>query len=161
MGKSKASSHDDSPAREVAELLRALLHAFLSESSPAWIGLELTLPQLRAVFVVAHNKASSIAQIAQAIGVGEPTASHLVSRLVRADLVDRREDSADRRRVIVRLSKAGEELIEKLLGWEKLFGQWLHRVSNEDLISLRDGLHAIRNALPGRMGYENTPGRGS
>jgi DNA-binding MarR family transcriptional regulator len=88
-----------------------------------------------------------VMQIAKHLGVGEPTASHLVDKLVQAGLVDRSEDPMDRRRAIVRLSLAGEELIEKLLGWEEFLGGWLHKVPEEDLSLFRHGLSAIVNGI--------------
>jgi DNA-binding MarR family transcriptional regulator len=138
---------DDPLMRDVIELLRELLHAFLMASVPAWIDLQLTLPQLRTVFIVAHNKTSSVIQIAKHLGIGEPTASHLIDKLVQASLVDRREDPVDRRRAIISLSPAGEELIEKLLGWEEFLGGWLHKIPEEELCHFRQGLNAIVNEI--------------
>jgi DNA-binding MarR family transcriptional regulator len=147
MEKPETLSADDPLVRNVVELLRELLHAFLMASVPAWVDLQLTLPQLRTVFIIAHNKTSSVMQIAQHLGIGEPTASHLIDKLVQAGLVDRSEDPMDRRRAIVRLSPAGEELIEKLLGWEEFLGGWLHKVPEEDLALFRHGLTVIMNEI--------------
>ena len=89
-------------------------------------------------------------QVAKHLGIGEPTASYLVDKLVRAGLVDRSEDPMDRRRAIVRLSPMGEELIEKLLGWEEFLGEWLHKVPEEDLSRFQHGLNAIINEMHGQ-----------
>jgi DNA-binding MarR family transcriptional regulator len=150
MEKPEKLSSDDPLVREVVELLRELLHAFLMASVPAWLDLQLTLPLLRTLFIVAHNKTSSVMQIARHLGIGEPTASHLIDRLVQADLVNRSDDPMDRRRAMVRLSPVGEELIEKLLGWEEFLGGWLHQVPAEDLSHFRHGLNAIMNEIHGQ-----------
>jgi DNA-binding MarR family transcriptional regulator len=150
MKKPDILSSDGPLVHDVVELLRELLHAFLMASVPAWLDLQLTLPQLRTLFIVAHNKTSSVMQIARHLGIGEPTASHLVDKLVQAGLVDRSEDPMDRRRAMVRLSPAGEELIEKLLGWEEILGEWLHKVPGKDLSQFRHGLNAIVNEIRGR-----------
>lgn len=134
---------NDPVVRDVVELLRDLLHALLKASGPAWLDLQLTLPQLRALFLIAHNKSSSVMQISKQLAIGEPTTSHLIDRLVQAGLVDRREDPADRRRAIVQLARAGQTLIEKLLGWEAFLGGWLYQLPHEDLIPFRNGLNAI------------------
>jgi DNA-binding MarR family transcriptional regulator len=154
MKKPKTLSSDGPLVRDVVELLRELLHAFLMASVPAWLDLQLTLPQLRTLFIVAHNKTSSVMQIARHLGIGEPTASHLIDRLVQAGLVDRSEDPMDRRRAIVRLSPAGEELIEKLLGWEEILGEWLHKVPGKDLSQFRHGLNAIIDGIHGQATNE-------
>jgi MarR family transcriptional regulator, organic hydroperoxide resistance regulator len=143
MAKADTSSSNDPLAGDVVELFRELFHALLASSAPAWVDLRLTVPQLRTVFIVLHDKTSSVTRVAQQLGVGEPTASHLVEKLVRAGLVERTEDPADRRRARVRLAPEGEALIEKLLGWEDLLAGWLHKVSPEDLAHFRQGLGAI------------------
>jgi DNA-binding MarR family transcriptional regulator len=143
MKKPEMTRSDDAIAREVVDLLRELLHALLISSIPTWIDLQLTLPQLRTVFTIAHHNASSVVQIARHLGIGEPTASHLIDKLVQAGLVERSEDPQDRRRAQVQLSPAGGELIEKLFGWEDFLGGWLNQVPAEDLSFLRRGLSAI------------------
>jgi DNA-binding MarR family transcriptional regulator len=148
MKKNEKASSGDPLIPDVVELLRELLHALLMASVPAWLELQLTLPQLRTLFIIAHNKSSSVVQISKHLGVGEPTASHLVDRLVQAGLVDRSEDPMDRRRAIVRLSSAGQDLIEELLGWEKFLGGWLHNVPEKDLLLFQRGLTAIMNEIP-------------
>jgi DNA-binding MarR family transcriptional regulator len=138
----KTNSND--PLRQnVVELLRELLHAFLSASVPAWVDLQLSLPQLRTLFIIAHNKTSSVIQIAQHLGIGEPTASHLIEKLVQEDLVDRRDDPMDRRRAIIQLSGKGEKLIDRLLGWEEVLGGWMHQIPENDLVQFQRGLEAI------------------
>ena len=143
MEKPEMSSSDETLVRDVVDLLREMLHALLMSSIPAWIDLQLTLPQLRTIFIIAHHYASSVVQISQQLGIGEPTASYLVDKLVQAGLVERNEDPQDRRRAMIRLSPAGGELIEKLFGWEEFLGGWLHQIPNEDLSLLRRGLDAI------------------
>jgi DNA-binding MarR family transcriptional regulator len=151
MEKSDAPPADDALIRDVIEGLRELLHRVLISSVPAWMDLRLTVPQLRALFAVAHvHQGCSVTQIARFLGIGEPTASHLIERLVRAGLVDRGEDPADRRRAVVRLSAEGQRLIEKLLGWQDLLGGWLGEIPREDLVSFRSGLNKLVITLQDR-----------
>jgi MarR family transcriptional regulator, organic hydroperoxide resistance regulator len=145
MGKPEILSKNDPILHDVVDLFRELLHAVLSASGPVWIDLQLTLPQLRTLFIVAHNKTSSVMQIAKHLGIGEPTASHLIEKLVQAGLVDRSDDPMDRRRAIIQLSSLGEGLIEKLFGWEEFMGVWLYKIPREDLFLLQRGLNAIMN----------------
>jgi MarR family transcriptional regulator, organic hydroperoxide resistance regulator len=150
MGESDVRSADDALVSEVVEILRELLHRLLMSSVPVWIDLQLTLPQLRTVFAVAHNEASSVMQIAHYLGIGKSTASHLIERLVRAGLVNRCVDQEDRRRATVRLTAAGGQLIERLLGWEELLGGWLRKVPQKDLSSFRHGLNELKITLQGQ-----------
>jgi len=157
MPKSDSSYAGGDVPREIIEIFRELLHHILVSSIPAWIDLQLTLPQLRTLFAVAHNKTSSVMRIAGYCGIGKPTASHLVDKLVQAGLVDRREDPEDRRRAVIRLSAAGERLIEGLLGWEKLIGGSLSKIPQEDLPSFRDVLKELVIALPGQTINDKKP----
>ena len=133
----------DPITRDVVELFRELLHALLMSSMPAWLDLQLTVPQLRTLFIIAHGQSSSVAQIAEQLGIGGPTASHLVNKLVEAGLVERAEDPDDRRRTRVSLAPAGEALIGRLVGCEHLVGGWLRGASAADVAHLQKGLHSI------------------
>jgi DNA-binding MarR family transcriptional regulator len=62
-----------------------------------------------------HNGALSIGQIAELCSIGQPTASHLVDRLVQAQLVQRTEDPLDRRRAQAQLAPSGRELAERII----------------------------------------------
>jgi len=145
---------DEALVRDVIDLLRELLHALLMSSVPEWLDLQLTLPQLRTIFIVAHNTTSSVMQISQDLGVGKPTASYLVDKLVQAGLVERNDDPEDRRRARVQLTSAGEELIQKLLGWEEFLGGRLNQVSREDLSILKRGLTVVMSQLPAKASFD-------
>lgn len=148
MAKRQTSSSPEALRREVVDLLRDLAHALFASSVPVWLDLQLTLPQLRTAFLIAHHGTSSVMQVSQRLGVGEPTASHLIDKLVVAGLVQRSEDPRDRRRARVQLTTQGEQLIERLLGWEEFLGRWLQQVADQDLALLRRGLEAIVEQLP-------------
>ncbi len=147
---------DSALTRAVVERVRELLHELLRASAPSWLDLKLTLPQLRTLFITAHEKTSSVNQIARHLGIGQPTASHLIDRLARAGLVDRSEDPTDRRRAVVRLSPAGEKLIERLLGWEELLGGWLLRIPAKDMSHFKRGLDAVVEGIRGGRPPETT-----
>lgn len=133
----------DSLKKSVIELIRELLHFILMDSVQSWIDLQLTLPQLRTIFIIAHNNTSSIKEISGQLGVGEPTASHLVEKLVKSGLVSRVDDAEDRRRVIVKLSEKGKTLIDTLMGWERFFNKNLNNISVKTLSNLQAGLKEI------------------
>jgi MarR family transcriptional regulator, organic hydroperoxide resistance regulator len=129
--------------KQIIELLRELLHVLIKESIPSWIDLQLSLPQLRILFIIAHNSSASINQIADQLRVGEPTASHLVDKLYKAGFIQRSEDPRDRRRAIVQLSPNGKLLTEKLLGWEGFFANRLQEIPKEELLPFQHGLTSI------------------
>jgi DNA-binding MarR family transcriptional regulator len=146
------TTSDDPLVREIAALLRELVHALSEPTFAAWTGLDFTLPQLKTLKVLSHEGSSSIGHIAERLGVGQPTASHLVERLVQAGLIERAEDPANRRRTLARLSSRGEELIGQLRGTrgEQLF-VWLSELDATDLHALRQGLLTLVRVARGRL----------
>lgn len=75
---------------------------------------ELTLPQVRVLFLLEQAGGLSMSSLAEALGKAQPTATGLVDRLVEAGLVERAEHAADRRVIIARLSQTGHDLIAGL-----------------------------------------------
>lgn len=79
--------------------------------SVAGLGTEVTLPQYRALVVLASRGSQRGVDLAAELGVNPSTATRLIDRLVRADLVDRRPLEGDRRAVLVTLRPAGRRLV--------------------------------------------------
>ena len=77
--------------------------------------LELTLSQLRALFVLAYGDHSpALGELAREVGLSVAAAGRAVDALVRADLVSRREDAADRRVKRLALTPHGEEILARI-----------------------------------------------
>ena len=95
---------------EMTETYRAILRTLHAATAPVWMQLELSMAQLKTLFVLSDETAMPIGQVAETLGIGLPTASHLVDRLVQAGLAERSEDEQDRRRMLARLSPPGEAL---------------------------------------------------
>lgn len=68
---------------------------------------QLTVPQWRALVVVARADGLRIGEVARRVGLGLPAASRLVRRLERRRLVTTERDERDRRATIVRPTPAG------------------------------------------------------
>lgn len=101
-------------AREVFEVLPLgirWLRAAIRRQEPSW-----SLPQLHTLGFLRRNPGASLADVADHLGVGRPTASTLVSRLVAAGQVFRRDDPAERRRNVLTLTAEGEARHEAALG---------------------------------------------
>src|SRR4051812_27257933 len=82
---------DDRVARAVDEYV-ALSGDVFAAVAPCWTDVHLTLPQIRALFLLSRRDAMTIGQLGRHLGVGVPAASHLVERLLRDGLVRRRAD---------------------------------------------------------------------
>jgi DNA-binding MarR family transcriptional regulator len=80
----------------------------------AWLQVDLALPQLKVLLVVAHQEPVHVGAVAHRLSISRAHASLLVDHLVRRDLVLRSEDPDDRRRTLVRLTTQGADLLTRL-----------------------------------------------
>jgi DNA-binding MarR family transcriptional regulator len=99
---------------EIIEEHRSILRAIGASAPSVWMELDLSMAQLKTLMTLYNGGAAPIGQIAECLGIGQPTASHLVDRLVQTQLVVRTEDPLDRRRTLAQLSPEGEELAERI-----------------------------------------------
>jgi DNA-binding MarR family transcriptional regulator len=75
---------------------------------------DVTLPQYRALVLVATRDHTTVSDLAAALDIHPTTATRLVDRLVRKKLVRRVESSTDRRRTELHLAAAGRRLVERV-----------------------------------------------
>jgi DNA-binding MarR family transcriptional regulator len=73
---------------------------------------EVTLPQYRMLVVLSTRGPRPASLLAAALGVAAPTATRMCDRLVRKGLVAREGNERDRRQVLLRLTRSGQELVE-------------------------------------------------
>lgn len=79
--------------------------------SVAGLAAEVTLPQYRALVVLASRGPQRGVELAAELGVNPSTATRLIDRLAKADLVERQPIADDRRAVLVVLRPAGKRLV--------------------------------------------------
>lgn len=121
-----------------------VLRALHARPMPAWLGMDLTVGQMRALFHLYHTGSMAIGQLGASLGLSKPAASVLVDALVHLDLVERQEDPADRRRTLARLTPTAQALFaEHLTGSREMFSGWLRQLSPDDLHALAHGLSAL------------------
>ncbi|HEX6480302.1 MAG TPA: MarR family transcriptional regulator [Ktedonobacteraceae bacterium] len=133
--------------REVIAQYRMMMRGLKATMGQAWMEIDLTLPQMRTLLVLAEEGPLVIGQIAQRLGIGLSTGGHLVDRLVQAGLAERTEDVEDRRRTLARLTPKGEELLTRLLSGMQQLQIWLHELDQEDLAAFLQGLKAINRLV--------------
>ena len=78
------------------------------------ISTEITLPQYRALVVLASRGPQQAGDLAHALDVAPSTITRLCDRLIDKGLISRRraENSFDRRRVDIELTRAGRDLVD-------------------------------------------------
>jgi DNA-binding MarR family transcriptional regulator len=92
-----------------------LSHGFNPSRDRAWLRVDLTMPQLKALIYVTKHEGATSGQIASGLGVGLSTITGIVDRLAEQKLVSRREDPRDRRVTRVLPTPTGSELVNELI----------------------------------------------
>ncbi len=80
------------------------------------IEIDVTMPQLKILFILFINGATRMSALAADLGVTMATASGLADRLVERGMVARESEPADRRVVLCRLSEEGHKVVSRI--WE-------------------------------------------
>jgi len=83
---------------------------------PVWLAQDLTLAQVRTLFLIARRAPVPMGRIAEILGVSLASASGIVDRLERHGLVEREHRTDDRRIVDCVLTDVGRGLIDEMSG---------------------------------------------
>jgi DNA-binding MarR family transcriptional regulator len=75
---------------------------------------DVTLPQFRVLVMIASRGPQNLTAVAQGLGVHASNATRLCDKLVQAGLIQRSEDPADRRNLVLRLTAAGYQLVQDM-----------------------------------------------
>ncbi len=99
-------------ARVVMEAVPLVMRSIRSEMRRQRAS-HLSVPQFRVLAFLSRHPGACLFAVADHLGVTRPTASILVDRLVRRDLVFRGEDPEERRRIALRLTPVGARLFHQ------------------------------------------------
>src|SRR5262249_59901715 len=94
-----------------------------------WLEVELTMPQMKVLFLLYSDGVARMSQLASCLGVTLSTVTGIVDRLVEQGMVQRQEHPQDRRLVVCRLTSRGSETVERL-----------HQAGRGRMAALLDGL---------------------
>jgi len=98
----------------ILELSGNIFNAMSPDIPAEWLSIDLTLAQLRVLLVLKAQGPHRMSAIAAVLGIALPTATGIVDNLVRKGFAVREADPQDRRLVICKLSRQGQELINRL-----------------------------------------------
>ncbi len=101
--------------------------------SLAEVAEDVTLPQYRALVVLASRGPQRVVSLAELLAVTPPTATRMCDRLERKGLIRRRVARQDRREVRVSLSPAGQGLVTEVTARRRAeIARLLDRIAVED-----------------------------
>jgi DNA-binding MarR family transcriptional regulator len=98
-----------------AVMLAARVLVAVSAQSVAAVDEQVTLPQLRVLVMVASRDDLNLGSVATGLGIHPSNATRAVDRLVKAGLLDRRDDPSDRRNLVLELTPAGRRLVDRVM----------------------------------------------
>ncbi len=118
--------------------------ALLTSTASRWRDLDISMQQLRAIYIVHDEEVATVGRLAEVFHIGLPAASVLADRLVRGGFVERRDDPQDRRRVLLSLTRSGMQLVAELReGSSRPLRKWMAELPAEDLAALSRGWRAL------------------
>jgi DNA-binding MarR family transcriptional regulator len=133
--------------KEIVELQRQINRDMRPYTLDAWMGLNLTVPQIKSLFFIANEGSTNFTRLANALGVTPANVTGIIDRLVEHGLVSRQANPDDRRSLILKVTEKGENTINSLR--ERRVGhttQVLSRLSDEQLKIIFQGFHLFLEA---------------
>jgi DNA-binding MarR family transcriptional regulator len=105
------------PSLEVlADLHEAYFRRLRAASLPAWLRLNLSVPQLRLLQLLVYDGPQLSGSLAHTLGIAPSTVTGLCDRLLERGLADRQEDTVDRRCTRVFATDRGHALVNEHFG---------------------------------------------
>jgi DNA-binding MarR family transcriptional regulator len=128
-------------------MLAARVLVGVSARSVAMVDDAVTLPQLRLMVMVMSRGPLNLAAVADGLGVHPSNATRACDRLVVAGLLDRRDNPDDRRNLLLELTPAGRELVERVMEHRRAeIGEILDRMPPESRRALTTVLRSFAAA---------------
>ncbi|HEU5316688.1 MAG TPA: MarR family transcriptional regulator [Chloroflexota bacterium] len=138
----------DAVLRELLQMQRCMQSRFMPGVASDWVRLELTTSQLKVLFCLAAAGEQPMGQLAHSLGVGLPTATGVVDKLVDAGMAERAHSETDRRVVLVRPSERGVATITALRTIQgDAMRRILSQIKDEDLATVRDAVRIMTDAI--------------
>jgi DNA-binding MarR family transcriptional regulator len=152
--------HDDQGfLEEVDSVMRAaqVLVAVIAQSA-AEIEDVVTLPQFRVLVMAATRGALNLRAVAAGLGVHPSNATRVCDRLVAGGLLDRRDDPADRRHLILTLTDKGRQLFDSVIQHRRAaIGTILAQMPPSNRRTLAADLQAFADAAGETPQAESSP----
>ena len=144
---SAASVSSDAASRCAAELLEIIpgIMGALRCEMHRQSEVRMTLVQFRVLAFLGWNDSASLSCLASFLGIGLPSTSKVVEGLVKAGLLERRADPADRRRLLLELSATGRMEAEATRNIaQACLAKRLSSLDSTETERLRDALTPLR-----------------
>jgi DNA-binding MarR family transcriptional regulator len=132
---------------QVIELDRQVQRVVRRRSADAWMGLNLTVPQIKTLFFVSNQPGANPTRLAAALGVTPPNVTGIVDRLVEQGLLSRRDSDEDRRAHVLNTTDKAESILSGLRGRRTdVLREIYEHLEERDLSQLAESLSKLVEA---------------
>lgn len=131
-------------AASVTDRLHGIIALIRESQGRAWLEADMTMSQMKTLLIIGEAQGLAMGAVAERLGVGLPTVSQVVERMVRAGFVDRCQDPRDRRVARCTLTAEGQRLYDRVvtIALHRLQG-WVAQLDDHSLATLDTGLEAL------------------
>jgi DNA-binding MarR family transcriptional regulator len=158
MDTAKSSALTSEQILQLADLTMYLQRFFIISLTERVSKKKLSIPQYTLLSFLSVHTAINMGKLAAFMGHTTPATTGLVDRLAEAGLVERFATPADRRQVLVRITKQGRELVEEM---KSELIQNLHGISqslsDEDLQAWPRIYRAMKDSCAARLRLSGRP----
>jgi DNA-binding MarR family transcriptional regulator len=138
----------DAAIERVVTSYETFMHRLMATHAPEVSALDLTMSQMKTLYVVLAAGQLRMSDIAARLGVTSSTATEQVDRLVELGLLERRTDPADRRHVVVSTTLEAAASLEHLRELNtRRMRELLVRIDADDLASVERAITALAAAM--------------
>jgi DNA-binding MarR family transcriptional regulator len=131
----------------LVDLHEAYFRRLRAAALPAWLRLNLSVPQLRLLHLLDYEGPQLPGALAQTLGVTPSTVTGLCDRLLERGLVRREEDQTDRRCTRIVATDKGHDLVtEHLTSTREQLLEFLQLLSSDERRLVGDALAALVRA---------------
>ena len=131
----------------IIELYSQFFNALLNSHTDAWLNVELTMPQIKALLLVVGRGRVTGSQLARGLGIGLPSVTRFVDRLCEHGLIARSEDPDDRRVTYIVATAAGQALVDNLYAYRREYlNTFLGRLDSDELRDVERGVALLVTA---------------
>jgi DNA-binding MarR family transcriptional regulator len=124
-----------------------LMQRLADSHAPEFLEIAVTMPQAKLLYLLGAAGELHMSDLVHRLGVSLSTISGLVDKVVDQGLASRREDPVDRRQVVVALTPAGRDFIDRFRELNaRQMRELLELLGDDDLASVRDALAALATA---------------
>jgi len=138
----------DTVLDQVISGYESLMQRLAESHAPGFLEIDITMPQAKLLYLLGALGDLRMSELVARLGVSLSTVSGLVDRVVEHGLATRREDPADRRHVVVGLTPAGSDFIDRFRELNaRQMRELLEELDAADLALVRDAFGALERAV--------------